>query len=1176
MPNRMVRNTLLFLALAGLATVGYLAFVNWIAGGALSNPTNTAGPGLPDAVDPASQPSIQVGPNFNMPGGKSMVLTVFDPRTGKARDRFQFQTWKPIDGNSKELEVEQPELMLSLAGGLVAYIRADEGQVTVERLQQQTQQAPRRGSLRGGAKIVLDRVPSIEAFDPNATDSKDRVTIELDDIRFDMQLGTLAADGRVRVNGPQFQIDGRGLALEWSSADNQLKKLRLREAKMVELTLGQGLLPEPEPDAPAASDATSRPVAADTEEPRREYTAYELMLHKNVRIDQFRGEQRVAGLQAEEVRIVLDVGRNAKNLVERPDKAAASSPTSAPAEPNEERALAAANVEAPTSAATSAPAVPPTRVVVQWDGELELKPQTDQRVPVGAPRRRFIATGEVVRLTQGEGFIECGRVEFYDESQQLWLAPGPSGSVRLQRGAQTAATADSIYLDRRRGIVKLVGDVQLRTQERNGRGFAITASLWGELKLRPEAPASPESAADAAATSQPRTAAKKSRDPLQADFSGIESARFQGDVTVDLDGDRLQSEELELTFATPDEVKVAAAAVESAEAASAPAVAASRPAKAASDGSGIERLLRRAIANGSVRYKADDQSLRAERLELYFEEAPNGAPFPARTLATGRVRVRNRNTFIAGRAIEAITVPVLAAGAARSQQFALKTLEIREQAFLRDPDADISAEGERVIAEFGDDNRLLTARVVGDADTEAEIAADNYRVRGRAIDLDPKTRTLQVDGRSTLAFDASRALGRRYRKRPMLVEITSDRALKVDATSDQIQFSGNVVARSGDEYFAAETLTLFLRATQRPQTVKRPQISWLAPVAALYEFERLANARPRREEPVAAPSSAPVATKQPPARPRRAQERLRDLAGAFRSAAFGVRAREQRLPAVQLGVGSDDRGARRDPVRMLAETATFRSETYGRNRKPTSTAEVISPKLTFDILERRLVSEGRTVLMMTSRSHPGGEGAAPVAADDTLGLPSPLITRGPSQTGLKCEKSMTFQIGRDSTGGRRDAVVFDGKVRFIYNAGKRMLDLERELPDWTAADIAKLPTRATALDCDRLEGEFLAEKSAEARDPRGGLKLAWLMASGNVNLRDEQGPQIRSVFCNNMEFNREKALVSVNGTPAGPARIYLENPQSGQGSTPFVGESFTIDLKTNQVRSQGLKGEFRR
>ena len=75
--------------------------------------------------------------------------------------------------------------------------------------------------------------------------------------------------------------------------------------------------------------------------------------------------------------------------------------------------------------------------------------------------------------------------------------------------------------------------------------------------------------------------------------------------------------------------------------------------------------------------------------------------------------------------------------------------------------------------------------------------------------------------------------------------------------------------------------------------------------------------------------------------------------------------------------------------------------------------------------------------------------------------------------------SLTFSV-HVRPGGRRDAVVFDGKVRFIHNAGKRMLDLERELPDWTAADIAKLPTRATALDCDRLEGEFLAEKAAEA------------------------------------------------------------------------------------------------
>ena len=88
------------------------------------------------------------------------------------------------------------------------------------------------------------------------------------------------------------------------------------------------------------------------------------------------------------------------------------------------------------------------------------------------------------------------------------------------------------------------------------------------------------------------------------------------------------------------------------------------------------------------------------------------------------------------------------------------------------------------------------------------------------------------------------------------------------------------------------------------------------------------------------------------------------------------------------------------------------------------------------------------------------------------------------------------------------------------------------------------------------------------------MRLAWLLASGHVYLRDVQGSDVRSVWANQIDFDRQIGLIRVLGTPHYEARIYDENLDTGD-SKVVVGEEFIINLHTGAVRTGATRGEFR-
>ena len=163
----------------------------------------------------------------------------YDDQTGRPRDMFLCEDWQPVPGSKNEIRVSAPELAIMLPSGMIATISADEGQITVDRVEQ-SQMRPKTGWLEGNAKIVVDRETGVDRT-PSAERPEDVITIALDRLEFDLEGGELKTDGRVAVSSDDFEIAGSGLNLVWNQADNRIETLTLARGEEFVLYPAAGL-----------------------------------------------------------------------------------------------------------------------------------------------------------------------------------------------------------------------------------------------------------------------------------------------------------------------------------------------------------------------------------------------------------------------------------------------------------------------------------------------------------------------------------------------------------------------------------------------------------------------------------------------------------------------------------------------------------------------------------------------------------------------------------------------------------------------------------------------------------------------------------------------------------------------------------------------------------------------
>jgi len=445
-----------------------------------------------------------------LPPGGPMEFTRYDKRTGRATEWIEFSSWRKVPDSTNELLVEQPRLTMLLPSGMTLTISARQGQVAAESMRSQDAR-PKYGWLEGDVRIVLDRA-SGEDLPPLEERPEDVVTIEMDRVAFDLEVGELRSEGPLHAVAREFDLHGRDLHLVWNRAENRIEKLVLAGGGNVEFQMSAlGGVGEPEEPATASAPASA---PAEPPRPRRPAPIYHCRITGPFAADQLRDGVRVGGITADAVslRFAGGVGAVAGEQATPDD-------------------------EAPTSAPASAPGTQPAeRLHVRWDGPLELTPEEELTTE---PVRVFEATGAVV-LESGDRSVRCGRVEFDDSTGRVWIQRGEQAFVEIRAGAGLLARAASVFADAESDRVKLVGDVRLAALDRSapwrGPRMTISCADWAELDLA--APADEPAAAPAAVG--------------PADVLGsraLRTASFHGDVRIAFGSRRLRASSIVARFA---------------------------------------------------------------------------------------------------------------------------------------------------------------------------------------------------------------------------------------------------------------------------------------------------------------------------------------------------------------------------------------------------------------------------------------------------------------------------------------------------------------------------------------------------------------------------------------------------------------------------------------------------
>ncbi|MCA9243281.1 MAG: LPS export ABC transporter periplasmic protein LptC [Phycisphaerales bacterium] len=744
---------------------------------------------LPESRSDAGAP-LTIGENVPVEPGGRVDVTLFDP-SGRANRVFSWSDWRPTPGRQDEIVVKDPALTMLMPSGMTAVVSGKEGRLHVTGAQS-ARPTPQAGELIGDGRVVIDRNTEPDRAPPEERPD-DLIVITAERLRFDLLRGEISTEDAINVASPEFSMAGRGLALAWNESRGVLEKLTIKQGERMSLTTAGGLLPVGEKTPPGDDSLDSGEAdgaVGDVEEnkPRR-LKGYQAVLSDNVVVRHFRGDIERGRLSADQIDLQIDGGGGQSAAFGMPGSNAADSKT---------RSTSGDVTREDQSSADARPAPAPAseRLVVEWSGPLTLTP-TESRRRRSDPRRRFTARGAPARLLAGQDReIVCGELTYYDETQQLWIRPTPGGVVDMRLGEGATATASSVFLDRKAGIIKLVGDVRLDSTPRpNTPRASVSCTLWAELYLQNSAPA--ESDLFGAAT--------------------LRSATFVGGTRVDIGERALASNRLDVTFrhpmvGPPAWARPGGADIEI-DGQPTPLAPPETP-TGMSSGMAISHV----VADGAVRFDTRDQTMRCAWLDVWFGDRPGSETYPERVDARGAVEV----------------------------------IVSRENR--------VAARGDRVVAQFDGPDVVSETTIFGTPQRWALVRAGEYRIRGEVIELDPRPDQswMRVDGPARARFLMQRGMRGNSTGGPQLVHVSSQGGLMLDSRQNELRLRDQVVATSGNDRLDAEELVVFLENLDPPRRHFGANLPWLMARAAVAAMGDPANAVDAFTENVNSRSSAAV------------------------------------------------------------------------------------------------------------------------------------------------------------------------------------------------------------------------------------------------------------------------------------------------------------------------------
>ena len=1228
----MLKKIVLILTFFGLACAAFLASV-WLDNSPTVPTARSSGQSGPRVNLLQTRPSSQPTGTFAYRGaeiqpGDGFMIRVFNP-DGEARIVFQATKCNPL--SDTEFHVTQPTARVLLPGGQLAYVRADEGHIVVQR-DDRNNYNPKRGKLVGNVQLSIDRTkPEWRKANPELAEPEDHpdaiTKVWMDDVSFDLDLARLHTDGPLLVQSVDATIEGRGLTLVWNEANRRIKLLRIAEGKraivqmksLMHLGIGgaqkdaeaavlaaqevdietaladRPVVLEDEPvaadeEADSAGDGERIPTITladleDTEEPldKDRIDTYRIVFRGGIVAEQRQGLRVVGRMKAELLEMLRDFGSQERSAVEHAPTAAGrksaagrgekrATPNPAVGGRSVAGPIAAKPVphDAPTAAPPSAAGgmvKADSTLVLRWSGELVVTPvEATETQPATGSRFHLIAEGNPLQLHDREsGDATCRRLEYRDETQEVWLFGDAERLVTLQADADRQLAGERIFLDRKNGIARVEGPGRMTdartTQEREAQDECIRNEL-AKLARQHGAAKKTEHDRDGititwkhgvevhfAPLESSQTQGFGKTPGIAGGKEYLKSAVFRGEVSFDQPGQSMAADRIDIVFAPPKAEPVEG-----------------------EHGVAAESLL----AQGNVRMANDESVITCDRLEVEMTTDDTGRNVPRIGKASGNVVARQGKQEIRASdqmivTLESLPKPVdpqererLATAAQACgytpeseawkaieqklesrRRIIVRTLNARGDIAVRDADEQVDVGADVLDCAFDDDQQISRALVMGSKESPAHVAMSDFYIRGPQVNFRLSDQTAEVPDEGVLRFFTKQDFSGRRVDEPVPVVITWREGMSFRGQQNIGRFSGAVRAVSEGTILDCRELTLRFENVPEDKTASRPaeegpDSRWIAG-----KVIDLIRDRDKGE------SSASAASISKGIRKRLIH--IHAIGDAV------VASSEYAKPARQFGPFSGIMAAiMPDALQPQAQ------EPSREDQKLLSFVRINGPRITVDLNNEHMVVEGAGNLLVLDYRMPEGR---PTATPPQSGLAPAAVgslrSSGPSQTVFTWQNSMSYL-------NRRCVAVLDNRVIMKHVAGS-----EVAMPDQVAAamkidprSLASLKSRRAELTCENLVVEFARNRNRDSQESSSlssATELKSFQASHRVRMQENN----RAVEGELVTYDSGTGLIRIQGSPQLPAWAADIDEKTGAVPGSWRGQELEWNLNTGVVRVTG-------
>ncbi|MBN2563541.1 MAG: hypothetical protein JXQ75_21690 [Phycisphaerae bacterium] len=861
----------------------------------------------------------------------------------------------------------------------------------------------------------------------------------------------------------------------------------------------------------------------DTQRRKRVHT-YSAVFQNQVVVEQRSGLRTIGKLEADNLEINFDFGEKLRDMSRSPrgrqdrasPRAAKPEPATVPALDQDSETLFPLEEDR-------------TKLILTWDGPLEMRALRVDPSEQTGQRFDAIATGQPVKVESEQGKARCGHLVYRHERGQVWLSGSESAPVEMSVSASRRLVGREVFFDQKRGLARVDGPGSMIDERGSADGGWPTADGDELLLAESSARGAGLLTQTADLVSSGREAAKRSqREPVEIHWSRgvdielghrtvkrknpstglkedkrreyLQRAWFHGDVSVQQGESRLAAEEVATTFGSPLSTEELA--------------------------DHIQHL----NMSGEVRLSRDDDLITADRLDVEMVVTQDGRNVPEVVDGMGRVLVRQGESEFRAERMHVVLEPARrrdkAAASSGMSAFhesrtGIKSLDASGDVFVSDPEHNLKIrDAETLKCTMRDGNRLVRATIVSaDPAAFAKARYGEVAIHGHRIEIDMDDESVDVPGPGKAWMITRKDFGGRKLRKPAPVRTTWTDRMQFRMAKDYGLFTGNV--HSEVQSFSLDCDKLTVRFGKTP---------------------------PLRES-----------------QGRSLVDRFW-LLGSIIGDKAEVEAVEPRGPSPE----------RRRPTYVVAEgNAVALSTDYATGSRADEPGRLLSlvrvagDRIVADLLREQMsVPCAGTLLILDYQFDPdGGKARLARNAIERDPLMSAVRSEGPSQSYVKWRNSMDFFVDRG-------LIAFDKDVEMVHCSGREMV-LKEELArarDTDPDTLRQLPAgRKATLTCGYLLLEFLiGDDQGSESDPATPVvratDLRRLIAKHVVHLQDGT----KSLMGEHLQYLHDADEIQLEGSDRLEARI-IDQDETNQRFNMWRGPLLIWNRRTNQIEAPGAR-----